>query len=51
MRQAAEAKLKESESMENDAARTRRLERRNSQLEQENAFLKKARQPDSRATA
>ncbi len=42
MRRAAESKLKESESTEDDAARIRRLERRNAQLEQENAFLKKA---------
>ena len=41
-RQATEVKLKESESTEDDSARIRRLERRNAQLEQENAFLKKA---------
>ena len=33
-RRAAEAKLKESESMEDDESKIRRLERRNAQLEQ-----------------
>ena len=42
MRRAAESKLKESESMEEDESKIRRLERRNAQLEQENAFLKNA---------
>ena len=37
MRRTAEAKLKESDSMEDDASKIRRLEHRNRQLEQENA--------------
>jgi len=41
-RQAAEAKLRASQSTEDDESKIRRLERRNAQLEQENAFLKKA---------
>ena len=42
MRQAAEAKISETQSTEDDESKIRRLERRNQQLEQENAFLKKA---------
>ncbi len=41
-RQAAAAKHREFESTEDDESKIRRLERRNAQLEQENAFLKKA---------
>ncbi len=39
-RQATEAKNKESESTEDGEPKIRRLERRNAQLEQENAFQK-----------
>ena len=42
MRQVAEAKFSKSQSTEDDESKIRRLERRNQQLEQENAFLKKA---------
>ena len=40
--QESEANLKEFESMEEEESKIRRLERRNAQLEQENAFLKEA---------